>query len=333
MKVPAVMMAAAVIAALAVPAFAADPAPSHTVSQAQFDQWKTQFSNAGRWGKDDEIGTLNLITAAKRKAAAALVKDGVSVSMARDTDSVKAPDNPQPFEHTMNPIRPMVATDGFAMQIHGFIQTHLDALSHHFLDGKMYNGFPQADVVAADGAHKGAITNLRDGIFTRGILVDLPLLKGVEYLEPGTPIYTEDLEAWEKMAHVKIQPGDALFIRTGRWVRRAKTGPWDIAAQSAGLDASVVPWLKAKDLAVIGSESGLSVTPIPGSSHITNPDDYLPVHNFVLVTLGLHVIDDCDLDALAKAAAARRRWEFLFTAAPLRIEKGTGSPINPIATF
>ena len=304
----------------------------HTVTQEQFDRWKTELSNWGRWGKDDERGTLNLITPAKRKAAAALVKEGISVSLARDADTVKSEDNSWPYEHVMNPISAAAATDRIAVNFHGLAHTHLDALGHHFLGGKTYNGFPAAETVTVkDGATKEAITTSANGIFTRGVLVDIPRLKGVEYLEPGTPIYAEDIEAWEKMAKVKIMPGDAVFIRTGRWTRRAKLGPWNANAQMAGLDPSILPWIRKRDIAILGSEAALSVTPI--SKTITNPDDYLPVHNFVLVALGMQLIDNCDLDALAKTAAEHKRWDFLFTAAPLRIVNGTGSPINPIATF
>jgi kynurenine formamidase len=322
-----------IAAALAVqPGLAAEV--DHTVTQAQFDQWKQELSNWGRWGKDDDRGTLNLITPAKSKAAAALVKDGVTISLARDTDSEKSADNTSPFEHTMNPIGPSSSTDRIAVNFHGYAVTHFDALGHHFLNGRMYNGFPAKEYVTPqEGAKKGSVMTAENGIVTRGVLVDIPRLKGVAYLEPGTPIYAEDIEAWEKMAGVKIQPGDAVFIRTGRWTRRKQTGPWNVAQQAAGLDASIIPWIKQHDIALLGSESALSVTPIPKSSQITNADDYLPVHNFVLVALGMNLIDNCDLDALAQAAAERKRWEFLFTVAPLRVVNGTGSPVNPIAVF
>jgi kynurenine formamidase len=130
---------------------------------------------------------------------------------------------------------------------------------------------------------------------------------------------------------VTVGPGDAVFIRTGRWVRRAKLGPWDVGKLAAGLDPSVLPWIRKRDIALLGSESALSAVPIP--RQITNGDDYLPVHNFVLVALGMNLFDDCDLDAVSEAAAARKRWEFLLTAAPLPMPKGTGSPINPTALF
>ena len=144
-------------------------------------------------------------------------------------------------------------------------------------------------------------------------------------------ITVADLEAWEKMAGVKIGAGDAIFVRTGRWTRRAKTGPWNVNEQMPGLAPEVLPWLRARDIALMGTEYAVDATPIPKT--ITNPDDYLPVHNFVLVILGMPLIDNTNLDALAAAAAQRKRWEFMVTIAPLRIENGTGSPVNPIATF
>src|ERR1051326_3560946 len=294
---------------------------NHTVTQADMDRWKNELSNWGRWGKEDEKGTLNLITPGKRKQAAALVKDGAAVSLARDAGTEKEIDDPQPYEDVMlsdGSTRP-AATDRIAVSFHGLAHTHFDALAHHFFKGKMYNGFTQKEYVSMQaGALKASVYQAKDGIVTRGILMDIPRLKDVPYLEPGTPIYVEDLEAWEKQAGIKVSAGDALFIRTGRWVRRAKLGPTN--AGEAGLDASVIPWLRQRDVAIIGSEAALSVTPI--SPSITDPDDYLPVQNFVLVILGMNVIDDCDLTAISEAAAARKRWEFLLTAAPIPLMRG-----------
>src|SRR5262245_6725371 len=306
----------------------------HAITQALMDGWKTELSNWGRWGKDDEKGTLNLITPAKRRQAAALVKDGFVVSLARDAATERDVDNANPYEHAMVSVRDAASTDRIAVSFHGYAHTHLDGLAHHFLNGKMYNGFLRTEHVTMEGgATKGSIHNIKEGIFTRGILVDLPRLKGVPYLEPGTPIYVEDLEAWEKKTGIRISAGDAVFIRTGRWGRRAQVGPWNVGQSAAGLDASVIPWLRQRDIAVLGSEAALSVVPFPPTSQITNPDDYLPVHNFVLVALGMPLFDDCQLDDLAAAAAARNRWEFLLTASPLPMVKGTGSPINPTAVF
>jgi kynurenine formamidase len=299
--------------------------PSHTVTPAEYERWKKDLSNWGRWGKDDQIGTLNLITPAKRKHAAALVKEGVSVSMAGDADTVKAVDNPNPYELKMLTI----GTDQIAVNYHGIAHTHLDSLAHINDNGVFYNGYkPDAGKVLQQGHEKNSIHNVKNGIFTRGILIDIPRLKGVPYLEPGTPIYVEDLEAWEKKSGVKVSAGDALFVRTGVWARRKALGPWlrgrAPGGKSAGLDPSVIPWLKQRDISILGSDHPQYVSPsdLPGA-----------VHDFALLYLGVHVIDNCDLEALADAAAARNRWEFLFTAAPLPMVGGTGSPVNPIATF
>jgi kynurenine formamidase len=301
------------------------PASSHAVTEAQYERWKKDLSNWGRWGKDDEIGALNLITPAKRKQAAGLVKEGVSVSLAADTDTVKAVDNPNPYEIKMLAI----GMDQIAVAYHGITHTHLDSLAHINDNGVFYNGYkPDADTVLKQRHSKNSIHNVKNGIFTRGVLIDIPRLKGVPYLEPGTPIYVEDLEAWEKKAGVKVGAGDALFVRTGVWARRKAVGPWlrgrAEGGKSAGLDPSVIPWLKQRDIAILGSDHPQYVSP----SNLRGA-----VHDFALLYLGVHLFDNCDLEALADAAAARKRWDFLLTAAPLAIPGGTGSPANPIATF
>jgi kynurenine formamidase len=295
-------------------------------TKADYDRWKTELSNWGRWGKDDQVGAVNLITAAKRRQAAALVKEGFSVSLARDVDTEKAVDNPQPYEHRMLAI----GTDRFGVAFHGVAHTHLDSLAHINYDGVFYNGYqPDPDAVMKTGHTRNSIINLKNGIFTRGVLVDIPRLKGVRYLEPDAQIHAQDLEAWEKMAGIKVTAGDALFIRTGRWARRAAVGPWDTSrtGRRPGPAASVIPWLKSRDVALLGGDAPPSVAPsdIPGEPG--------PVHDFALVSLGIHLFDNVDLEALAEAAAARKRWEFLLTVAPLPIRGGTGSPVNPIATF
>ena len=296
-----------------------------TVTEAQYEQWKTDLSNWGRWGADDEIGALNLVTPAKRLQAVAAVQDGFTVSLAGDANTVEAIDNPYPYEHEMVSI----SSDRIAVQYHGISHTHLDALAHINDDGVFYNGYaPDAEAVVESGHEKNSIHNLKSGIVTRGILIDVPRLKGVPYLEPGTPIYVEDLEAWEAQAGVRVSAGDALFIRTGVWARRAAEGPWlrgrSPGGRSAGLHPSVIPWLKQRDIALLGSDHPTYVSPseLPGA-----------VHDFALLYLGVHMFDNCDLEALAEAAAERNRWEFLLMAAPLPIRGGTGSPLNPIAVF
>src|SRR5688572_23742779 len=195
---------------------------TQAVAKAEYDRWKTELSNWGRWGKDDQIGAVNLITPAKRRQAAALVKEGFSVSLARDVDTEKAVDNPQPYERQMLAI----GSDRFGVAFHGVAHTHLDSLAHINYDGVFYNGYkPDADaVMKANGHARNSIVNVKNGIFTRGVLIDIPRMKGVRYLEPGTVITREDVEAFEKFAGLKVTAGDAVFIRTGRWARRATVG-------------------------------------------------------------------------------------------------------------
>jgi len=304
-------------------------APSHSVTKDQYERWKQELSNWGRWGKDDQLGAMNLITPAKRKQAAALVKEGAAVSLASDADAEKSVDNPNPYEHRMMGI----GADYIGVAMHGWAHTHLDSLAHVNDNGTFFNGYrPDADTVRRDNGHaRNSLSNEKTGIFTRAVLLDIPRLKGVKYLEPGTPIYREDLEAAEKMAGVRVGPGDALFIRTGVWPYRKEHGPYarGRAGKDAGLDVSTLPWLKERDIAILGSDHPQGVNPAPAESNVA-PN---AVHDFMLVYRGVLLFDNCDLEAIAEAAAIRRRWEFLLTAAPLPVKGSTGSPINPIAVF
>lgn len=297
------------------------------MNKADIEKLVVELSNWGRWGKDDQLGTLNLITPAKRKASAALVKLGLSVSLARQAEEVAALDNPSPFEQKMLPIvNEQWAVDQYSVDYHGYAHTHMDSLCHLFFRGKMYNGFSR-DEVTENGANRLSIENVKGGIFTRGILIDIPHLRGVKYLEPGSPIYPEELEAWENRAGLKVGPGDVVFIRTGRWARRAEKGPWDIEQGLAGLHASCARWLRKRDISMLGSDSASDVIPsgVPGVSH--------PIHLLTLHAMGIHIFDNCDLEQVAQTGAKLKRWDFLLTAAPIPVAGGTGSPLNPIATF
>ena len=301
------------------------PGPRPFVGRAEFERWQTELSNWGRWGRDDQSGALNLITPDKRREAAALVRDGITVSLAVDANEVKSADNPNPYERVVTGTGPPYAFDRIGVSYHGGAHTHIDALSHRFFDGRMYNGFGAGEVTVERGAQKGSIYSAHGGIVTRGVLIDVPALKNVPFLEPGTRIFAEDLEAWEQKAGVKVSAGDALFIRTGRWVRQARTGA-SASSDTSGLDASVIPWLRRRDVTLLASEYAVDARP-------SSDGLGLAVHDFVLAFLGVHVIDNCDLTALAEVAATRKRWTFQLVVAPLPIRAGTGSPINPIAVF
>jgi len=299
-------------------------------TRADVGRWMKELSNWGRWGKDDQKGTLNLITPAVRKRAAALVRAGISVSLARTDSTEDAPDNKPAFGHAMlvtaaDPSA-QFAMDRYTEAYHGSGITHLDALCHMLGAGALFNGFPRDSVTQA-GAAKLDVLNFKDGIFARGVLMDITRLKGLPFLEPGQPIYPEDLDAWVKKAGIKVEPGDVVLIRTGRWARRAKLGPWDIGAKAAGLHASCASWLHARDAAILGSDFAADLMP-SGVDGVA-----MPIHQLALVAMGMPILDNCDLEALSATAGRLRRWEFLVVAAPEPVPGGTGSPINPVALF
>jgi kynurenine formamidase len=314
---PKLALALLIVAALS------SGATDHKVTKADIAEWMTKYSNWGRWGQGDQLGALNLITPAKRRQAVALVKDGYSISMAHNVLTEKANDNENPFIHTMVPAGGGFHMDNYNVSFHGMGQTHLDAFCHASFEGKMYGGVP-VDSITAEGCPKDSVLPIKNGIMTRGVIIDIARLKGLDYLEPGTPIYPEDLAAWEKKTGVKVSPGDAVFVRSGRWAMRAARGP---TKTFAGLHASCIPWLHDHGVAVLGGDADPEVIPsqvegIPA-----------PIHLLALVGMGIPLFDECDLEDVAKEAAKLKRWVFLFTAAPLAVPGGTGSPINPTATF
>jgi len=216
--------------------------------------------------------------------------------------------------------------DYFAIAPHGFATSHIDALCHIFHEGKLYNGYP-IEKVTAHGALELGIHELRDGVVSRGVLLDIPAARGLEYLEAGEPIFPDDLERAEGHAGLRVEPGDILFVRTGRWALRDARGPWDPRQSAAGLDASCLPWLHARGVAALGCDGVSDVVP----SRIEGVN--LPIHSVAIVAMGLHLIDNLDLEALSAACADEKRWEFLLTLAPLVLFRGTASPLNPIALF
>jgi kynurenine formamidase len=303
----------------------APPANAPRLTAAEYDAMFKTNNNWGRWGKDDKLGAINLITDAKRKQAAALVKSGTSVSIAHDLSTAEAPDNPNPLKMTMGA---NFRTDTLEFNYHGTFVTHIDSLCHYPYNGKLYNDIP----VTASNAKGCAIgiDNLKDGIVTRGVLIDIPRLKGVPYLEPATPVSPEEVDAWLKKAGVKVTAGDAVFLRTGRWARRAKVGPWKALGNAAGLTAHIIPWLKSHDVALLGGDTTADVQSEPRL--IDGEAGRMPLHTSI-AWLGLNLIDDIDPEALADTAAKLNRWEFMVVVAPLRVPGGTGGPVNPIAIF
>jgi kynurenine formamidase len=306
------------------------PPAKKKLTKADFEAMMTSLSNWGRWGKEDQLGALNLITPQKRRQAAALVRDGVTFSLAHDVLKEEADGSPA-FVHKMVMLpeegkESTAAADEYAVRYHGFTHTHLDALCHLAYRGKLYNGFSQKEVTA-QGSRKLSVLQVKDGIFTRCIFFDFPCLFGDRYLQGGKPIYPEDLEAWEKKAGVKVEAGDCVLIRTGRWARRAVEGAIDMKKGAAGLHASCMPWLKQRDIALLGSDLATDVMP----SRVEGVE--LPVHWLAVVAMGTPILDNCDLERLSETAAERKRWAFLLVVAPLAVEGGTGSPVNPLAVY
>jgi len=301
--------------------------PRPALSKHEIDAFHQSLSNWGRWGARDQLGTLNLITPEKRVAAARLIRSGRSVGCARSLPTQPAADNPQPVVHLMM----ATAAEGwggdyFAMAVHGYATSHIDALCHIFNAGKLYNGYP-IDRVTAHGALDLGIHELRHGIVSRGILLDIPRARDVDFLEPSEPIFIEDLERAESEGRARVEPGDIVLLRTGRWRAREARGPQPAGDGLAGLDASCLPWLHARGVAALGCDGVSDVLP----SRVA--DLGLPIHTVGIVAMGLHLLDNLQLDDLADVCRQETRIEFHLTIAPLILHRGTASPVNPIASF
>ncbi len=298
-------------------------------------------SNWGRWGPDDELGTLNLLTEDHRRRAAALVREGRSVSCSRliPTGQAEA-DFPTPPLHFMTssgdrwvdtptPLNELqFAGDFIGLAFHGFAVTHVDSLCHVFRDGQMYNGHSAEEVSTEGGAAIQSVDAARHGIVGRGVLLDIARLRGVEWLEPGDPVMPDELEAAERAAGVTVGPGDILLCRFGTVARRNALGPsTDVYSRRAGLHAACCPWLHERSIAALGSDTAQDCYP-SGYDALRGP-----VHQVGIVAMGLWLIDNCDLEDLGQVCAELGRAEFLLSIGTLRIERGTGSPVNPVALF
>jgi kynurenine formamidase len=195
----------------------------------------------------------------------------------------------------------------------------------------MYNGYPVAENITKErGCIKGDITAWKDGVVTRAVLYDIPALKGVDWVEPGTPVTRADLEAWEKKSGVKAGPGDLVLLYIGRWKRRAAQGPW--AGTVAGYHADTIPFIKQRDVAFLGHDFNIDWSPRPGwgaAEGIPN----MPIHQAALNWMGVSIVENLDLERAVETARKLKRYEFMVTFAPLPVEGGTGSPLNPVAVF
>jgi kynurenine formamidase len=318
------------------------PPPTEEEVLSYFDT----LSNWGRWGDDDELGTLNFVSPEKRIAATRLVRVGTTVSCAWDIGGRQIADQPFPPQRFMIATgqglrdehrvvatervghRSSGAAEHLGLVYHGHTVTHVDGLSHIFWDGKMYNGKPAELVTASFGATHHAITALQAGVVTRGVLLDIASVRDVDWLEPGDAVYPEDLEAAEKQYGAIVSEGDVLVMRTGYGRKVREKGPDDVARGGrAGWHASCLPWLHERRVSMIACDTAQDAIP-SGYGAFRNP-----IHEVGIVAMGLWLIDNCDLEELATTCNSIGRFEFLFTLAPLRWVGATGSPANPIATF
>ncbi len=285
-------------------------------------------SNAGRWGDDDELGTLNLITPEKRVAAARLVTEGRVISLGRDLGFERTVTNTDPPVYRMQFsawAEPLGFLDSVLLTTHGLDATHLDALGHVNFEGALYNRRAAVDVVGPSGLSFASIHAMRDGIVTRGVLLDVARSRGVSWLEPGDQVSPTDLERAEELAGLRIEPGDALFVRIGSYERDDALGQGELMPR-AGLDAASVAWLHKRDIAVFSGDCAERM-PSP------YPRMPLPLHQIGLVAMGLVLLDNTDVAEISRVAAATGRSAFMLACAPLRLPGATGSHLNPLALY
>jgi kynurenine formamidase len=284
-------------------------------------------SNAGRWGPDDEAGTLNYVTCDKRLEALALVRKGESISIGRDLVVRGSAQSPPSATHALMYAghEPSAALEMLTLVPHGFEMTHLDAVAHSYFEGRIYNGRRAAQVVSADGIAFGSIMAAADGIVTRGVLLDVAATRGVNYLDANDGIAVVDLEAAEELAGTRVGRGDAIFVRSGQALRERSEGPIRDGPRE-GVLAEVVSWLHEREVAVY---SGDCIERMP-SGYERVP---MPLHQVGMVAMGLAILDCADCERLAEVCRSFARYVFCVVIAPLRTPGGSGSAVNPIALF
>jgi kynurenine formamidase len=299
------------------------------MTEAEFRSLYERLRRQVPWGPDDRRGALNHLGPAQIQAAASEVRLGRTVSLAAPIEHRVSADNPDPAQHRMVQAPGGAgglefAADRIAMNIHGNADSHIDALCHVAFDGTLYNGVPASAVTAA-GAVELSIAIAADGIAGRGVVLDIPRLRGVPWLEPGDHVTPGDITAAERDQGVRISQGDILLVRVGHQRRRKECGAWDAAATRAGLHPSVMPLLAERQIAVLGSDSNNDTAP-----SVAEGVEF-PVHVLAINALGLLLLDYLQFDELVPLCEEAARWSFLCVIAPLRLTTGTGSPVNPIA--
>ncbi|UQI45279.1 cyclase family protein [Streptomyces sp. HU2014] len=301
------------------------------VSRQEFDALFERVRAWGRWEPAGR-GAWNRVTAGHVRRAAALVRSGTVVPMARPWDTAPAPDNSRPALHYMSdlgdvePPEPSAYKDFVGADYHGKGVSHLDALSHIAYRGRLYDGGAARELTGAGGARFGSVSALGT-LVTKGVLLDLPAVLGSPWLEPGQAVHARDVVAAERALGVRIDEGDAVLLRVGRFRRRAELGAWDPGTASAGLHVDAVPLLAERGIALLGGDGDNDVRPSPVEGL------HSPVHTLAIAAMGVPLLDNLDLEALSAACAGAGCHEFLLVVAPLNVPGGTGSPVNPVAVL
>ena len=301
------------------------------MTEASFRELYDRLRASRPWGPEDRRGALNYLTPALVLAAMGEVRLGRTVSLEAPVEDRVTKDNPDPAHHPMTgtaddakPSGLSFAMDRLEMNVHGNADSHMDALCHVMYDGTLYNGVP-ASTVSSKGAAELTIEVAKDGVVGRGVLLDIPRLYGVPWLEPGDFVTADDLVAAEQAQQVRVGEGDLLFVRVGHRRRRNELGPWDAAAARAGLHPAAMEFVADRKVALLGSDSNNDT-----AGNAAEQVDF-PVHVLAINALGVHLLDYLQFGELVPVCEEAGRWSFLCVIAPLRLQGGTGSPVNPIA--
>jgi hypothetical protein len=296
-------------------------------TKAEVESYLRDRRNWGRWGADDQLGVVNLITADKRVRAASLVRSGRAVSLSREFPKTPALNNPTPAQHFMRLLdrgAGGAAIDYYGISYHGVASTHLDSLCHVWNEDGMWNGRVPADEIGFDGARFGAITNWSNGIITRGVLLDVPRFRGEPFLTQDRPIHGWELEDVAAAQGVSLEPGDALIVYGGREAWDRVNPIWGSGASRPGLHASCLPFIRDSDAALLVWDM---------MDHSPNGYDVPWSVHGVIFAYGVGLVDNALLEPLAAACAEEARYEFMLMVLPLVVAGGTGSPANPVALF
>lgn len=316
--------------------------PTTTIGLAEVNQLALQYRTWGRWGATDEVGAFNYLTGERRAAAAQLVRSGEVLSLSLPLDG----EGPQTGAYgRTNPLHFMLQDGG---DIASGAQDHMlnrytddaiymplqcstqwDALAHIFHEGRMYND-RGVEFVDSSGAHRNAITAVKDRIVGRGVLLDVPRHRGVAWVAASEPIHGDELAACAAAEGVDVGPGDLVLVRTGQLAEVRARGSWGNYAggPAPGLAVDTCHYFCPREVSAVATDTW-GVEPQPNETD----DIFQPLHVILLVNAGMLLGEMFDLETLGERCAAERRYEFLLVAAPLNVTGGVGSPINPLAIF